>query len=273
MDHYDRTAVEASHAVLIDALTVLGRYAGHLVIIGGWVPELTFPGKGHIGSLDVDLAIDANRIGIDNAYTTIRNLLLTAGYRTTDLPNRFARTVTSGGKVFPVTLDLVTGDRDAADPNRPRQVQEMPLANLRGVDLAFDFVCPLEITGTLPEGGRNTIQAQICDARAFLCMKGIALHERKKEKDAYDIYFILRQYPGGPAALAEAFRPVLAHPLVDEGLRKLRSKFSTVDDIGPVWAAKIEEEQGGDREFVQRDAFERADVLLRALKVRPWSNA
>ena len=244
MEHYDPTAIEAAHAVLIDALTVLGRYAEQLVIVGGWVPELTFPHQGHLGSLDVDLAIDAERIGIDTAYTTIRHLLLAAGYRTTDLPNRFTRTVTRGGKELPVTLDLITGDRAAAAaPNRPRLVQDMPVANLRGVDLAFDFVQRLEITGTLPEGGQNTVYARMCDARAFLCMNGISLHERKKEKDAYDVYFTLRQYPGGVAALAETFRPVLTHPLVEEGLRKLRSKFLTIDDIGPVWAAQVAEEQ------------------------------
>ena len=82
MEHYDPTAIEAAHAVLMDALTVLGRYAEQLVIVGGWVPELTFPHQGHLGSLDVDLAIDAERIGIDTAYTTIRHLLLAAGYRT-----------------------------------------------------------------------------------------------------------------------------------------------------------------------------------------------
>jgi hypothetical protein len=96
-------------------------------------------------------------------------------------------------------------------------------------------------------------------------MKGICLCERKKEKDAYDVYFMLRKYPGGPAALAEAFRPVLGHPLINEGLRKLRSKFSTVEDIGPVWAAQVEEEQGGDGELARRDAFERVDLLARLL--------
>ena len=45
----------ASRAVLVDVLGVLGAYRSHLVVIGGWVPELRFPGRGHPGSLDVDL--------------------------------------------------------------------------------------------------------------------------------------------------------------------------------------------------------------------------
>jgi hypothetical protein len=266
MEHYDPIAVEASRAVLIDALTVLGRYADQLVVVGGWVPELAFPQQGHVGSLDVDLAIDGEKMGMDNAYTTIRKLLLDAGYRTTELPSRFTRMVARGGTNVEVKLDLITGER-RIDRGRPRQVQEMSVVNLRGVDLAFDFSSQLELTGTLPEGGRNTVPVRVSDARAFLCMKGICLCERKKEKDAYDVYFTLRKYPGGPAALAEAFRPVMGHPLIGEGLRKLHSKFLTVEDIGPVWAAQIEEEQGGDRELARRDAFERVEMLVRLLGI------
>jgi len=46
MEQYDRTAIEASHAVLVVVLTVLGRYAGLHVIVGGWVPQLTLSRKG-----------------------------------------------------------------------------------------------------------------------------------------------------------------------------------------------------------------------------------
>lgn len=80
---YDKESIEASRAVLLDALTVLGRYRGQIVIVGGWVPELTFPGKGHIGSIDADLALRPG-LAIDDSYTTIRKLLLDAGYSQPD---------------------------------------------------------------------------------------------------------------------------------------------------------------------------------------------
>ena len=270
MNAYDPTAINASRTVLIDALTILGRYADELVVVGGWVPELAFPHKGHIGSLDVDLAIDTAGIGIDNAYTTIHNLLIAAGYQTTELPSRFIRKVKQAGREVEVKLDLITGDHTAPDSNRPQPMQDILLSNLRGVDLAFEFSNRISITGLLPDGGRNTVPARVCDPRAFLCMKGICLHERKKEKDAYDIYFTLREYSGGHVAMIDAFRSVLAHPLISEGLAKLRSKFSTVDDIGPVWASQVEQEQGGNFEMTRRDAFQRADHLLTELRIQPW---
>ena len=271
LSDYDKESVEASRAVLIDALTVLGRYIDDIVIVGGWVPELRFPGKGHIGSIDADLAIRPGRLTIENAYTTIRNLLLAAGYHQDPaLPNRFERVVKVGGKYIPVKLDLITGEQSGAEPNRPAMIQGLPVAKLRGVDLAFDFSSQLPVSGTLPEGGLNRVTANVADARAHIAMKGITMWERKKEKDAYDIYFTLQNCSNDSQALAEEFRKVLGHPLVAEGLAKIRAKFSSVDDIGPVWASQVVEQQGGNAELARRDAFERADALLKALEIKPW---
>jgi hypothetical protein len=48
--------VQASKAVLIEVMNVLGRYRDHLILVGGWVPELLLPNRGYMGSLDVDPA-------------------------------------------------------------------------------------------------------------------------------------------------------------------------------------------------------------------------
>lgn len=63
---------------MIELAHLLGEYRKYLVIIGGWVPELLFPG--HIGSLDVDLAIDHRHLP-EEGYKSIRELLLSRGYR------------------------------------------------------------------------------------------------------------------------------------------------------------------------------------------------
>jgi hypothetical protein len=52
-------------------------------------------------------------------------------------------------------------------------------------------------------------------------MKGMALHDRLKEKDAWDIYFTATNYPGGIDVLAKEIRLHLAHGLVQEGLQKI----------------------------------------------------
>jgi hypothetical protein len=56
-------------------------------------------------------------------------------------------------------------------------------------------------------------------------MKGMALDDRLKEKDAWDIYYCLLAYPGGIGALVEEFRPHLSHGLVQEGLKDCQALF------------------------------------------------
>ena len=67
--------VTASRSVLIEVLTILGKDLDKLAVIGGWVPELTFPHQGHVGSLDVDLALEPTKLK-PLAYESIRKKLV-----------------------------------------------------------------------------------------------------------------------------------------------------------------------------------------------------
>lgn len=57
---YTAEAVEAAHSVLIEVIHLLGEYRENIVLIGGWVPDilLSKDGEPHVGSIDVDLALD-----------------------------------------------------------------------------------------------------------------------------------------------------------------------------------------------------------------------
>ena len=57
-EDYDSRAVEAARRVLLELTRVLGEYDEEIAVVGGWVPPLLMPGAGHIGSTDVDLALD-----------------------------------------------------------------------------------------------------------------------------------------------------------------------------------------------------------------------
>lgn len=99
--------VDACRSVLIEVLTVLAKDLDKLAVVGGWVPELAFPNKGHIGSLDVDLALDARKLE-PKAYESIRNKLADAGYQqSVEMSNRFFRNIP--GTSIQVKVDLITG--------------------------------------------------------------------------------------------------------------------------------------------------------------------
>jgi hypothetical protein len=83
--------VTACRSVLIEVLTILGKDLDKRAVVGGWVPELPFPHKGHAGSLDVDLALDPRKLK-PLAYESIRKKLVDSAYRQDpNVPNRFRR--------------------------------------------------------------------------------------------------------------------------------------------------------------------------------------
>jgi hypothetical protein len=260
--------VTACRSVLIEALTILAKDLDNLAVVGGWVPELTFPDKGHIGSIDVDLALDPKKLK-PKAYESIRKKLVDAGYQQSpDMPNRFFRSLR--GTAFQVKVDLITGEfPDLAAGGTHIQIQELTVWKARGVDLAFAFQQEVVVEGVLPDGGHNSVNAKLPTIAAFLCIKAITLSERMKKKDAYDIYFCIDKYPGGYKALADEFRGKLENKLIGEGIAILREKFARLDSIGPVWAAQTEEEAtvgtAFDLEMQQRRAYELVNALLRQL--------
>jgi hypothetical protein len=103
----------------------------------------------------------------------------------------------------------------------------------------------------------------------FIVMKGMALADRIKEKDAWDIYYCLTRHPGGVEKLIEEFGSHIDNELVKEGLRKISEKFASPGHIGPKHVADFEiVTDAGEREKLQRDAFERVNYLLEKLGMR-----
>ncbi len=259
--------VDVSHRVLVDVLTVLGAFVEQMVVVGGWVPELVFPESGHIGSLDVDLALDGRRIE-PAAYNTIRTRLLDAGYRekTPGVTNIFLRDVEETGQTITVKLDLITGEHAGSVSERAHEhIHGMNVSKLRGTDLALDHAIDVQISGELPDGGEKQVKARVAAIPAFVCMKAIAMIERKKPKDAYDILFCLRHYGNGPEDLAKGLMVIGDSPLVREAVDSLRTHFDSERAVGPVWAGQVAAEHGEDEEIAARDAYERAKLLLESV--------
>lgn len=92
------------------------------------------------------------------------------------------------------------------------------------------------------------------------------MHDRLKEKDAWDIYFTLMNCPGGLDVLASEIRPHLNDGLVQEGFRKISEKFVSPEHVGPKFVADFEDIQDPDERAIRmRDAYERVAYLLRIL--------
>lgn len=253
-DAYSPGLVTASKSVLLELMTTLRAYREALVLVGGWVPYFLLarhqrPGNPfvHVGSIDIDLAIDPNKCD-QRQYATILELLRARGYlpardeKGAVIPNMFEREMASptDRQTYKIRVDFLTHQQDSrAGRHRHLPVQDTLMARkTKGCEVAFQHVTSLELSGALPgNGGEITVPIRMADVVGCLTMKGIVLGERYKEKDAYDIYAIVANYEGGPGDVANAVRPYLNVPLVQEAVAAIRTAFATKSANGPAWAA------------------------------------
>lgn len=267
---YSDESVEAAHSVLIELMHLLGEYKDNIVLIGGWVPEilLSSQGKPHIGSIDVDLALNHQEIREDG-YKMIQELLLKRGYRQGKQPFIFHRSVKLKGKEIQVQVDLLSGEYEGTSKrHRHQKIQDIQARKVRGCDLAFEMYREVNIKGELPGGGKDSVTIRVASLVPFLVMKGMALDERLKEKDAWDIYYCMLNYPGGIDALAEEFRPHILHGLVREGLKKIAKHFASENNLGPKFVVDFEEvDDPEEKERIKRDAYERVNAFLKKLGI------
>lgn len=268
---YTSEAVAAAKSVLIELVHLLGQYRDEIVLVGGWVPELLLGDHvpPHTGSMDIDLALDHKRLQ-EEGYRSIQELLLGREYRQGAQPFKFIRRIVVSGATFNVEVDLMAGEYEGTSRGRRHQrVQGIHARKARGCDLAFESPTEIRVDGQLPGGGRDSVVVRVASIMPFLVMKGMALADRLKEKDAWDIDYCVRNYPGGIDALVEEFHPQLTHGLVQEGLKKIADAFASVDQWGPASVADFDEiTDPDDRALRRRDAFERVNLLLERLRTR-----
>ena len=184
-DQYAPEEVDACKSVLIELIHVLGEFNDDVAVVGGWVPSLLIPDstEKHVGTLDVDLALDFKKISTDT-YKTLLKALTDHGYeQSTKQPFVFHRVFMLEGKKVSVQVDLLSGEYGGTGKShRTQEIQDVRARKARGCDLVFDQSVLVEVDGRLPSGAINTVKFKIAGIVPFLVMKGRALADRIKEK-------------------------------------------------------------------------------------------
>ncbi len=273
-DDYSKSEVDACLSVLIELMTVLGEFRDHIVLTGGWIPYFLLKESRHehVGTLDIDIALDFQKIS-DGTYQTILQALKDRDYKQGDQPYTFYRTIpTEDGREITVKVDLLSGEYGGTGKShRTQLIQDVKARKARGCDLVFSHNLPLKVSGKMPDGTQNEVTIKITDVVPFLTMKGMALWERQKEKDAYDIYFTVLHYPGGIEKLVQVFESFKENKLVREGLGKIKAKFKDINSPGPNWLIVFEDiDDEEERERVRRDAYERVNAFLDSLGIEEF---
>lgn len=275
---YDDRTTAAVKSVLVEIGQILGSFKGRFAVVGGAVPWLLLGNEDmpHVGTLDVDLGLDAAALG-DGEYVHLVEALLGHGYKQRKELRRFQLVrqfhADDDGLPIDVVIDFLMPRDAKIVKNVPPLISDFAVQKADGADLALRFYQMVAIAGSMPGGGTNRVEIAVCSIPALLAMKGHAIKGRYKHKDAYDIYYCIRNYTGGPEALAEACRPLLAHESGVAGYTFIADKFDTADGFGPTCVRKFVEDTKvlGERTPAQwqQDAFGQVDAWLRALGLRP----
>lgn len=274
---YDDRGARAAHAVLVELGQVLGAHRDAIVVIGGAVPSLLIRDRGHIGTLDIDLDLDPEKLA-DHGYADLVEKLLDAGYErglAGMKPFQLRRTVDvkDGGTPVAVIVDLLMPKGAKTRKHRPPLIQGLRVQEADGGDVALRHNIKLLIDGTMPDGRSNQVEMLVASIPALLVMKGYALVQRDKMKDAYDIYFSVRNYPDGLVRLADECRLLLDDPVAREGLANIAAKFDRMEGFGPTTVRMFLEgtamPEGMTPDQLQQDAFRQVRALMQSLGLTP----
>jgi hypothetical protein len=220
------------------------------VLVGGWAPFFLIEeyGKGtfrHIGSIDIDLAINPDTIDED-AYSGIIERIESRGYKqrmnSIHQPIHYSyvkniRTSTDDME-YKIQIDFLTSSDVERMKHRHRSIQ----GNLRArmceeSIIAFENNFTKRIEGMLPGGSEAASDILVVNIPACLGMKGIVLGDRYKEKDAYDIFTVITQCRGSPSEVAEEVGKHLDDPYIDRGIGIIKERFKNIRNSGPAWVA------------------------------------
>jgi hypothetical protein len=279
-EDYSRQETELALGLLMELLEHLKAYREHVILAGGWAPYFLIRdsaarfGQEHIGSLDADLILDFRSIP-EAAYETIMQIVERAGYSPRKdregkvIAASFERIVPleSGGQ-FPMRIDFLAGEYGGTThSHRHQRVQGLLAHKARGADIAYEQCYEQEVSVQLPNQAKVTLRLKVANEVAVFVMKGIAIGQRTKGKDFYDVYMLVKFFKQGPRSIEESLKPFVGNRLLREAVANIRHYFWAFDSLGPVSVAEFVQPSDAEaRAVVQRDAFEIFQVLLDELE-------
>ena len=264
-EDYTARQTEAAHRVLVDVEQVLAGFRECVVLVGGWVPDLLLSeaAEPHVGSIDVDLALDAEKLESGRYAELLKLLVETGRYQRGPKQFQLHTIVELPDGLKPVTVEV---DFLAARELRLRgkgRMRGFRVLQADGCAVAFRAPELIDVSGPMIDGVRNTVQVRVASLPDFLVMKCHALAGRDKPKDAYDIAYCLDHVPGGIETIAKVWCECAKHPDVIAAVRILREKFARIDSFGPQRAARFRNSANKDEQAIAaRRAYELVQKFL-----------
>ena len=255
---YTEDQLERVRATCLHLASVLGDLLDETAVVGGLVPSLLVGAReverAHVGTTDLDLALELALLETGR-YQALSARLRAGGFE----PDK-----TAEGRVVRqrwrhheagATIDFLMPPVTADARGGTLQNLEADLAAVvtPGLRLAFRDRELVPLEGRTLQGERLTRTVPVCGPGAFVILKALAFRDRGENKDAYDLFYVLRHCGASVENLAARTRTLLDDTEAPRAIGYLEDDFAEIDSTGPVRAA-------GFLGVVDDEAF-RADVV------------
>jgi len=248
---YKREDLELVRQTCLYVATKLGDLLDDLVVVGGLVPSLLIPDESlpagedvHIGTTDLDLGLSLAILDTKR-YEDLSLRLNRADFKPDEneegnpILQRWKITPSAG---FKVTLDFLIPPSFAADNGGDLRHIHKDLAAVitPGLRLAFRDKQKVSLKGVTLLGEKANRDIWVCGPGAFVVLKALAFDQRGENKDAYDLYFVIRNYGRSIDDVCRCISPLLEEVETKKALAILNRDFLEPDGIGPSRVAQFQ---------------------------------
>ena len=266
---YKSEQVDLVRATCLYVATKLGDLMDDLVIIGGLVPSLIVEqtalpdgADAHVGTMDLDVGLQLALLD-EGRYRKLTERLRDAGFemdKNDDRnPARQRWTITGAGTV---TVDfLIPPSREGDRGGRLRDIEPDFAAIIApGLMCAFRDQQTVTLDGRTLFDEKANRDVRACGAGAYVVLKALAFDSRGENKDAYDLFYVIRNYGTGVGDVVAKLAPLLDDDEARKAVHILRRDFTDLESVGPRRVAEFV--TGGPDDHVQADVVGFVGQLL-----------
>jgi len=263
-DGYGSEQVALVRPTCLYIATKLGDIMDELVVVGGLVPSLlinqdSLPegADAHVGTMDLDIGLTLTLLD-NRRYKTLTERLRDSGF-SEDIneegnPTRQRWKIEREDKVT-VTVDFLIQPSLPDDRGGQLRNIESDFAAViaPGLHLAFQDRERISLSGRTVMGEQAAREVWVCGPGAYVVLKALAFSLRGKNKDAYDLFYLVLNYGSGVEDVVSHLRPLLNDSSTQEALNILRRDFLDAAGLGPRRVAEFI--RGGPDEGIQADVM------------------
>jgi hypothetical protein len=219
--------------------------------------------------MDLDVGLQLTLLD-EGRYRTLTRRLRDAGFEMDENddgnPTRQRWAITSSARV---TVDfLIPPSREGDRGGKLRDIEPDFAAIIApGLRCAFRDRKQITLEGRTLFGEKAKREVWVCDAGAYVVLKALAFDSRGENKDAYDLFYVVRNYGNGIGDVVSKLRPLLDDAEATKAVEVLRRDFTDPESVGPRRVAEFV--TGGLDDDVQADVVGFVSQLLKSADEEP----